>query len=184
MNLARGGVILGEMTVIASLLIGSNGATSLGGQSSPLSTPADRARFLTRHHSAGAFIIGKQSAAIESYAQTAVPIFIFTRTLEKLELAHPMMQQITVDRDLAEITRRIDLRIDGPIVVEAGVALLTALIKEGVIDLLELSISPIAGDGNFIDIEELLSHFTIESDETVDATRLLQCRYKGNSTNG
>lgn len=172
------------MALIASLVVGSNGATSLGGKSRPLSTPSDRARFLKRHHSAAAFIIGKKSASLESYAATDVPIFVFSRSCETLTLPHPLMQQVTVDRgDLGEISRRIDQRIEGDIVVEAGATLLTALIDAGVIDRWELSISPLAGDGDFIDYERLLKNFEVSEDVAEDGTRLLQCRYKGDSAN-
>lgn len=170
------------MAVIASFLLGANGASTLGGKSSPLSTPADRVRFLARHRSAGAFIIGKQSAEIESYERTSQPIFVFTRTLEALHFPHPLMQQVSVERNLAEMTRRIDQRIEGDIVVEAGGQLLLAMIEVGAIDLLELTISPINGDGHFIARDQLLRNFTIISDEDVAGTRLLQCRYNGNSS--
>ena len=183
MNLPLRGDILREMTVIASLVLGSNGAASLHGSSRGLSTPADRQRFLERHRSAAAFIIGKKSAVIESYAKSSVPIFVYTRKLEKLDLPHPLMQQITVDRNLGELTQIIDHRIAGDIVVEAGASLLLALIAERVIDILELSISPIAGDGDFISIEELLATFTIESELVIDGTRLLQCSNRSNAAN-
>jgi riboflavin biosynthesis pyrimidine reductase len=93
-----------------------------------------------------------------------------------------MMQQVTVDRNLREITQLIDLRITGDIVVEAGASLLGALIDAQVIDILELSISPIAGDGDFIDLDSLLSQFEITEEEVIDETRLLKCRYNRNST--
>lgn len=92
------------------------------------------------------------------------------------------MQQVTVDRNLREITQLIDLRITGDIVVEAGASLLGALIEAQVIDILELSISPVAGDGNFIDLDALLSQFEITDEEVIDETRLLKCRYNRNST--
>jgi riboflavin biosynthesis pyrimidine reductase len=182
-NLPLCGDILLEMTVIASLVVGSNGATSLDGRSHGLSTAPDRARFLRRHRSAAAFIIGKKSAAVESYATSSVPIFIFSRSTKRLELPHPLMQQVTVDRNLADITQLIDLRIEGEIVVEAGASLLSALIDVGVIEILELSISPIAGDSDFINLGELLSKFQIISELEVDGTRLLECRYKRDTAN-
>jgi len=172
------------MALVASLVVGRNGATSLEGRSRPLSTPSDRERFLRRHRSAAAFIIGKQSAILESYAASHVPIFVFSRKSEALTLPHPLMQQVTVkSEDLGEISRRIDQRIDGDIVVEAGASLLTALIKVGVIDEWELSISPIEGDGDFIDFESLLAKFDVSEELVADGTRLLQCRYKGDSAN-
>ena len=173
------------MALIASLVVGRNGATSLGGISTPLSTPSDRERFLKRHRSASAFIIGKRSALIENYSATEVPIFVFSRNAEVLNLPHPLMQQVTVDRgDLGEIARRIDQRIEGEIVVEAGASLLGALIDEGVIDQLELSISPVDGDGDFIDVNDLIRNFDFSEVLAEDGTRLLQCRYKGDSPNG
>jgi riboflavin biosynthesis pyrimidine reductase len=74
------------------------------------------------------------------------------------------------------------LRISGDIVVEAGALLLGALIDAQVIEILELSISPIAGDGGFIDLDALLAKFEITEDEVVDETRLLKCRYNRYST--
>jgi riboflavin biosynthesis pyrimidine reductase len=94
-----------------------------------------------------------------------------------------MMQQVTVDRDLGELTRRIDQRIDGDIVIESGPSLLIALVDEGVVDEIEISISPIAGNGDFIDLAALLSQFTITSESTVDGTRLLKGRYKSDASN-
>ena len=170
------------MALIASLVVGSNGATSLHGKSSPLSTPSDRRRFLKRHRQAAAFIIGRQSALIESYGASRVPIFVFSRSSAAISLPHPLMQQVTVNRsDLGEISRSIEQRIEGDIVVEAGAALLTAMIQSEVIDILEISITPIAGDGNFIDIDDILRNFDCSEVVAEDGTRLLQCRYQGNA---
>lgn len=171
------------MAVIASFLIGRNGASTLGGISTPLSTSADRERFLARHRSASAFIIGKQSAGIESYEKTSKPIFVFTRSSEKLEFSHPSMQQVVIRNDLSEMTRLLDHRIEGDIVVEAGSRLLLAMIEVGVIDQLELTISPVDGDGHFTSQEQILQNFTIVADLEVDGTRLLQCRNKCDSPN-
>ena len=170
------------MALIASLVVGSNGATSLHGKSAPLSTPSDRARFLTRHRSAAAFIIGKQSALMESYNASQVPIFVFSRSSETISLPHPLMQQITVDSgDLGEISRRIDQQIEGDIVIEAGASLLIAMIDAGAIDTLEISISPIEGDGHFINIENILKNFDCSEEIADDGTQLLHGRYQGNA---
>lgn len=169
------------MALIATLVVGSNNATSSGGQSSPLSTPADRSRFLALHRSGSAIITGRKSAKVEDYSQTQVPIFVFTRDSEKLDLPHPMMEQVTVGQNLTEMVRGIAERFDGDLIIESGVALLQPLIEVGAVDRLALSISPVTGDGDFIDVEKLLSHFSIEKEESVDGTRLLECRYNGNT---
>lgn len=171
------------MAIIASLVVGANGACSIEGQSRGLSTPPDRERFLERHRNATAFIIGKQSSARERYSRVDIPIFVFTRETTPLHFEHPMMQQINSSFGLNEIVTLIDERIEGNIVVESGPLLLMALVQEGCIDYLELSITPIEGDGDFIDVDELLTHFTIEEDKIIDGTRLLKCRDKSNTTN-
>ena len=170
------------MALIATLVVGSNNATSKGGQSSPLSTPADRSRFLALHRSGSAIITGRKSAKVEDYSQTQVPIFVFTRDSGTLDLPHPLMEQITVSKNLAEEVRRIAERFDGDVIIESGVALLQPLIEIGAVDQLALSISPVTGDGDFIDVAKLLTHFSIEKEESIDGTRLLECRYNGNST--
>jgi riboflavin biosynthesis pyrimidine reductase len=173
------------MAVIASFVMGANGASTLDGKSAPLSTPADRERFLSRHRSAAAFIIGKASAQVESYAAAKVPIFVFSRSSAALTFPHPLMQQVTVDRGhLGDITRIIDHRIDGDIVVEAGASLLIALIEAGVIDEIELTISPRNGDGNFFNLDQIYKNFSWSEVTVEDGTRLLQGRYKRDSTHG
>lgn len=171
------------MALIATLVVSVNGATTFGGGSAALSTEPDRRRFLTLHRSAGAIITGKQSASIEDYSKTKVPIFVFTRNPARLHFTHPTMEQITVDRNLAEIARSIDERIDGDIVIEGGRQLILAMAKEGAIDRLYLTISPAEGDGDFIDLKVLLENFTVTSEIEEGGTRLLECRYQGNSTN-
>lgn len=171
------------MALIATLVVAGNGATSAGGNSVLLSSEPDRRRFLTLHRSAGAIITGKQSAASEDYSKTKVPIFVFTRNLDQLNFTHPTMEQITVDRGLAEIARDIDKRIDGDIVIEGGRQLILAMAKEGAIDQLYLSISPVEGDGDFIDLNELLENFIVTSEIEESGTRLLECRYQGDATN-
>ena len=171
------------MALIATLVVGSNNATSKGGQSAPLSTPADRARFLELHRSAAAIITGRKSALVEDYSKTSVPIFVFTRQQEKLAFPHPMMEQITVNENLLEITRGIESRFVGNVIIESGVELLQDLIEVGAADRLALTISPIEGDGDFIDLAKLLANFSIEKEVEVDGTRLLQCRNHSNSAN-
>lgn len=172
------------MTIYASLVVGANGATTLYGHSRGLSTPADRERFLARHRSAGAFLIGRESAAREIYQASQVPIYVLTRTSEKIDLPHPRMELINVSGDLAKTVKNLSEETAGNLVVEAGPRLLLPLIEEGVIEILELTQSPIEGDGNFIDCKNLLSYFTITDEKVIDQTRLLECRYKGYATHG
>ncbi len=171
------------MALIATLVVGSNNATSKSGLSAPLSTPADRSRFLALHRSAAAIIIGKESALAEDYRKTQVPIFVLTRQQEGVKLPHPMMEQITVGDDLALLSRSIASRFEGDVIIESGIKLLSALINAGAVERLSLSISPIEGDGHFVNLDDLLNDFTIEETLEVEGTRLLECRYNRDSSN-
>jgi riboflavin biosynthesis pyrimidine reductase len=171
------------MAVIATLVVGANNATTIGGSSVGLSTPPDRRRFLDLHRSASAIITGKTSAKKEDYSKTEVPIFIFSRDRTKLTLSHPQMEQIAIDNNLTEITRELGSRFEGEIVIEAGPELLHALVDAGAVDYLQLSIVPIEGDGNYLDLQLLMRDFSIESEEDIDGTRLLKCRYNRDATN-
>lgn len=177
------------MALIATLVIGSNGASTINGSSAPLSTPADRERFLALHRRAGAYIIGRKSAEIESYAKSSQPIYIFSRSTEQLSFPHPHMKQILIldgsaGDNLVKVSRAIDDETNGDVVIEAGSSLLMAMVRSGALDELELTITPIAGDGDFLDLADLLRYFEIISEENIEGTRLLKCRYQGNASNG
>ena len=170
------------MSVIATLVIGSNGGTSLQGSSTALSTPVDRERFLALHRSAGAYITGRNSFSSESYAQSHAPVLILSRTIEALPDAAPNGATfIDISRGLADAMRRIVSTYQSPIVIEAGATLFLELLRNGCIEECDLSIVPIDGDSDFVDLKEILDHLEILSDEVRDGTRLLKCRYKGSS---
>lgn len=165
------------MSVIATLVIGSNGATALGGASTALSTSADRQRFLALHRSAGAYITGRNSFSAESYANSSAPVLILSRTPE------PVLGATVIDssQGLPSAMRDVTTRFASPIVVEAGATLFMELLKTGCIEECELTIVPIDGDSHFIDLDEVLGNLKIANDHMVDGTRLLKCRYKSSS---
>jgi riboflavin biosynthesis pyrimidine reductase len=168
------------MSVIATLNVGANGATSLAGSSKGISTAVDRERFLKLHRRASVHIAGPNSASSELYTSTKIPLVILTRSTHSQ--SNQGREIINTSDGLQGVMRDIKSRFPAPIVVEAGPNLLTALVKQGCIEEIELSISPLPGDGNFFDYTELLSHFNLTSDETIDGTRLLHGRYNGDST--
>jgi len=165
------------MSVIATLVIASNGATALVGSSTALSTPADRGRFLTLHRSASAYITGRNSLSAESYARSSAPVLILSRSGEPVSGA----TVIDSSQGLPRAMRDVASRFASPIVVEAGATLFMELLKNGCIEELQLSIVPLEGDSHFIDLDEVLSYLEITDDQIVDGTRLLKCSYTGSS---
>lgn len=168
------------MSVIATLNIGANGATTLGGSSRALSTSADRERFLALHRGAGAIVLGRNSAAHESYTAGACPIYLLTRD-SAFEERTRKFQVVHIGATLAAAMQKIVAENPSPIVVEAGPNLLLPLIAAGCIDEVQISLSPISGDDHFIDWQELMKDFEIVKDQMVDGTRLLQGRYQGDA---
>lgn len=169
-----------HMSVIATLNVGRNGATSINGSSQGLSSAADRQRFLALHRSAGSYLVGRNSYLVERYSSPHTPIYILSKS--NLPIVGAPANLIVVARpSLIESAQEIFNSGPHPIVVEAGVSLLLPLIESGCIEELELSISPIDGDGHFVDIETMLSHFEITEDYLIEGTRLLKCRYQGDS---
>lgn len=169
------------MSVIATINVGRNGATSKSGSSATLSSDVDRAAFLALHRSAGAYVLGRNSFDAESYRHAAAPIYILTRTPSAMAHLNPYVTEVDVNLGLAVAMRKIRAVSSAPIVVEAGVGLLLPLIDAGCIEELHVTISPIDGDDHFLDTEKLLNHFEIISDEEQESTRLLKCRYQGHS---
>jgi riboflavin biosynthesis pyrimidine reductase len=167
------------MSVIATLNIGANGSTSMAGSSVGLSTPEDRQRFLALHRRAGAYVLGRNSATSELYTTAKVPIFILSRDAQSQPINGEKI--INVAQGLQSAMREIKAKYPAPIVVEAGPTLLMALVSQGCIEEIELSFSPLVGDGDFINDVELLAQFTIIVDEKVNGTRLLHGRYNGDS---
>lgn len=169
-----------HMSVIATLNVGRNGATSKNGSSEAISSPADRQRFITLHRSAGSFLLGRNSYLAERYSSPNAQIFILSKSGLPIAGA-PENVTIIAGLSLIESAREIYKKGRHPVVVEAGISLLIPLIESGCIDELELSISPIDGDDHFVDVKAILSHFQIIEDANVDGTRLLKCRYQGDS---
>lgn len=170
------------MSVIASLVVGSDGASSIHGSSQGLSTDEDRKRFLHLHRMADAIVIGRMTAESEPYKNAHCPVYVVTKNSE-LELDSHFTRLVV--KENSELVRSFDdlKRKYRTLVIESGYSLLRTCITLDLVDELWLSITPLKGDSGFINAEDLLTKFTIEEDQTINGTRLLKCRYQRNSTN-
>lgn len=162
------------MTVTVTLVTGSDGSTAKGGNSAGVSSAADRTSFLTRRRSADCILIGGNTARIEPYQRTPVPVIVISRSLIN-PLANNRLAHCW---NLAPI-RALDRAIKtfGPNVhVEAGVSIIEELISAGRVDALELSITQVKDGEDKIDITKLLSHFSQQNESTIDGTRIISAR--------
>ena len=65
-----------------------------------------------------------------------------------------------------------ELRADGQqVLIEAGVTLLHEAIKVGLVDILYLTRGTVAGDGNFLDNDLLMEHFSLSKEEIENEER-------------
>lgn len=162
------------MTVTVTLVTGSDGSTAKGGNSAGVSSAADRTSFLARRRSADCILIGGNTARIEPYQRTPVPVIVISRSLIN-PLANNRLAHCW---NLAPI-RALDRAIKtfGPNVhVEAGVSIIEELISAGRVDALELSITQVKDGEDKIDIAKLLSHFSQQNESTIDGTRIISAR--------
>lgn len=159
------------MPVIATLVVGADGSTSKNGNSAGVTTALDRSEFLQRRRSADCIIIGGNTARAEPYQRTPVPVVVLSRTLinplSGNRLAH--CWNLKPEKALDKAVKTFGPRIH----IEAGASIFQELIGAGRIDQLELSVTEITGGEDKLDIQELLSNFTITRDETVEGTRFI-----------
>jgi len=150
--------------IIATLVVGSDGSTSKDGSSRGVSSSADRSRFLERRRSVDAILIGGNTARSELYRKTPVPVVVVSTSMANALADNRQAFWWNASPSVAIERAR---RLFGPtILIEAGQSIIAELISLNMIDRLELSVTPITGGEDLIDIEGLLAHFPCVSSET------------------
>ena len=162
------------MTVTVTLVTGSDGSTSKGGNSAGVSSAADRTAFLARRRAADCILIGGNTARTEPYQRTPVPVIVISKSLIN-PLANNRLAHCWNLTPVKALDRAI--KAFGPNVhVEAGASIIDELISAGRIDALELSITQVSDGEDKIDLAKLLSYFSQQSEKTADGTRFISAR--------
>ena len=159
------------MSITITLVAGADGSTTKGGNSAGVSNHADRSKFLQRRREADCILIGGATARNEPYQRTPVPVVVLSRGLIN-PIANNRLAHCWNLSPAAAVARAQELF--GPnIHIEAGATIIFELLAAGLVDKLELSITPVTGGENRIDIAGLLSHFTRQNEVQVDETRFI-----------
>lgn len=159
------------MTVTLTLVSGSDGSTSKGGNSAGVSSAADRTSFLARRRAADCILIGGNTARTEPYQRTPVPVVVISRSLIN-PLANNRLAHCWNLTPVKALDRAI--KTFGPNVhVEAGASIIDELLSAGRVDALELSITEVLDGEDKVDLAKLLSYFSQQSEKIADGTRLI-----------
>jgi len=161
------------MAVIASLVLGADGSSTLGGSSDAITTLVDRERFLIRRRSSDALIIGGNTARNERYRRTPVPLVVVSRSQPEILEQNPLAHWWSVSP--SEAVTRAQEEFGERISIEGGVALVSELLDAHLITQLELSITPHIGGANRVNHFELLAHFENVETNYVEETIFYTC---------
>jgi riboflavin biosynthesis pyrimidine reductase len=156
------------MSVIASLVVAQDGSTVKGGVSSGVASTEDRKRFLSRRRQADCIIIGGNTARSEPYHRTPVPVVVISRSLINSLADNRLALWWNTTPSLA--LARAQKTFGKNVLVEAGPVLVTQMVREGLIDGLELSVTEQIGGEEKIDYRALLKEFTNVSETKVGDT--------------
>ena len=156
------------MSVVATLVVGSDGSTSKESRSAGVSSPADRQVFLQRRREVDCIIVGGNTARHEPYNRTPVPLIVISRSLvnpvQGNHLAHFW------NCSPAQAVEKAQKQFGDKILIEGGVTMISELIDQSIIDELELSVTPASGGQDRVDWKGLIAKFAHCESREVDGT--------------
>ena len=156
------------MSIVATLVVGSDGSTSKESRSAGVSSVADRQVFLQRRREVDCIIIGGNTARHEPYNRTPVPLVVISRSLvNPVQGNHLALLWNCSPVQAVEKARN---QFGDKILIEGGISMINELIDHGVIDQLELSVTPASGGDERIDWKELLARFSHCTSREVEGT--------------
>lgn len=139
-----------EIRVIANMVVGADGCTTLNGSSAGLSSPEDRIRFHALRTSADYIVIGGNTARKEPYLKTPVPLIVLTRGELPQEVA-PNPRASKFNGPIREVLATLR----GVVLIEAGPAIVTHALNEKLIDELHVTLTKNTTGENCINLIEI-----------------------------
>jgi len=162
------------VSVVATLVVGSDGSTSKESRSAGVSSPADRQVFLQRRREVDCIIVGGNTARHEPYSRTPVPLIVISRSLvnpvQGNHLAHFW------NCSPAQAVEKARKQFGDKILIEGGVTMINELIDQSIIDELELSVTSASGGQDRVDWRGLLAKFAHCQSREVDGTTFYSAR--------
>lgn len=140
------------MSIIATIVVGADGSSSIGGSSTGITSAADRAAFLQRRRLVDCIIVGGNTARNEPYSKTPVPLVIVSRQ------EHPNLPAAHVwNLDPEDALDKARQEFGENILIEGGAYFITYMLEKNLIDVLELSVTSATGGADVFDYKKFLS---------------------------
>jgi riboflavin biosynthesis pyrimidine reductase len=156
------------VSIVATLVVGSDGSTSKESRSAGVSSPQDRQLFLQRRREVDCIIIGGNTARHEPYNRTPVPLVVISRSLvNPVQGNHLALFWNCAPVEAVEKARKL---FGEKILIEGGISMINELIDHAVIDQLELSVTPATGGEDRIDWKALLARFANVESREIEGT--------------
>jgi riboflavin biosynthesis pyrimidine reductase len=145
------------VSIVATLVVGSDGSTSKESRSAGVSSAADRQVFLQRRREVDCIIIGGNTARHEPYNRTPVPLVVISRSLVNPVQGNHLA--LLWNCSPAQAVEKARTQFGEKILIEGGITMINELIDHAIIDQLELSVTPVSGGDDRIDWKSLLAKF-------------------------
>ena len=156
------------MSIVATLVVGADGSTSKESRSAGVSSTADRQIFLQRRREVDCIIIGGNTARHEPYNRTPVPLVVISRSLVNPVQGNHLA--LLWNCSPVQAVEKAKTQFGENILIEGGITMINDLIKNKIIDRIELSVTPATGGEDRIDWKALLANFAQRESREIDGT--------------
>ena len=161
------------MSIVATIVVGSDGSSTLRGSSTEVTSAADRATFLQRRRTVDCIIIGGNTARNEPYSKTPVPLVIVSKQ------AHPNLPKAHVwNLDPKDAVKKARKEFGEDILIEGGASFISYLLDHNMVDVLELSVTPTSDGADILDYKKYLSLADSVSKSVVADTTFYTAEFK------
>ena len=161
------------MSIVATIVVGVDGSSTINGSSTEVTSAADRATFLQRRRLVDCIIIGGNTARNEPYSKTPVPLVVVSKQ------EHPQLPAAHVwDLDPKDALKKARHEFGENILIEGGASFISYLLEQNLVDVLELSVTHATGGADIFDYKKFLSLAHSVNKKVVSATTFYTAEFK------
>ena len=161
------------MSIVATIVVGVDGSSTINGSSTEVTSAADRATFLQRRRLVDCIIIGGNTARNEPYSKTPVPLVVVSKQEHsQLPAAHVW------DLDPKDALTKARQEFGENILIEGGASFMSYLLEQNLVDVLELSVTHATGGADIFDYKKFLSLAHRVTEKVVSDTTFYTAEFK------